>query len=88
MCESQSFLAKRLKHAARLAMTSAQRSTVPYTELADALGAVSESVDWRPPEEQHCAIMDFFHTDKCSVKLLAVATAVLEDRATELARHK
>ncbi len=76
-CESQSFLAKGLKQSIWLAKTLAQCSTVPYTELADALSAVSESVDWRLPEEQQCAIMFFFHTDKRDVKLLAVANAAL-----------
>ena len=50
-CEGQSFLAKGLEHTIRMAMTLAQCSTVPYTELADALCAVSESVDWTLPED-------------------------------------
>ena len=81
-------MAKGLKQSVWLAKTLAQCSTVPYTELADALCAVGGSVDWRLPEEQHCALMGFFHKDKCGAKLLAVANAALEDRATELARRK
>ncbi len=59
---------------------------MPYTELANAFCAVRDNGDWRLPLEQQCEILFFFHKDKCGVKLLAVANAVLAGRATELAR--
>ena len=80
-CESQSFPAKGLKQSLWLAKTVVQCSTVPYTELTNALCAVRDNGD------QQCEIMFFFHKDKRGVKLLSVAHVVLEERAIELARQ-
>ena len=56
-CESESFLAKGLKQSIWLAMTLAQCSTVPLTELITALCAAKDIGD------QQCEIMPFFSVE-------------------------